>query len=165
MTHGHRFLIMAATVATQVSAEPLWQNLNSGMTLAQVKAAQPTAEPPATVSTLKGGASCDLAISDYVVQSDHFEVCFYMQSGRLDQVTMTSSNPSMPVYDTMKTLLRAKYEVPIKDKCDTGMMNLCEAEWLHGGVNVSLLYMDIGHKDPLVNINYQTRVKTESGKL
>ena len=156
-------------LASAASAAPLWQNVESGMSSAQIRAAQPTAEPDAEASALHSGARCELSIRSLEVASYRFKVCFYMQQGKLEQVTLQAADPSETMFSSTVDLLRAKYGPEIGaggSLCKRGMLTTCEAKWLlKSGVNVDALFMSIQGTDPLVNINYQTRMASDASKL
>ena len=139
------------------------------MTPSQVRQAFPNVAVPSEVSTLNNGAKCELAISDYDIGPNHFKVCFFFVQERLDQVTLTALQPSITRFEALKDLLRVKYGPEIgagQQGCKFGLLTMCEAKWvLSSGSNVSALYMDVRGTDPVLNINYQTRMAGEASKL
>ena len=156
--------------ATASVAQTLWQNTNVGMTADQIRRAQPSAQVPSRAQTLHGGAVCGLELPDYEVGSDHFRVCFFMKDGRLAQVTMTSTEPSIPAYDALSVMLRARYGNELSassQPCARGRgLTVCTMEWLlDTGVNVSLLYSDVNGRLQILNVVYQTRLRDARDRL
>lgn len=171
---GLRLLLALALACTSAAsaAAPLWQNTESGMSVADVAKAQPQARPPSKVDTVHGGGKCELAIESFEISANRFKVCFYFRDGRLTQVMLNSDGGSMARFETMLDLLRAKYGPELgatSPRCKPDrFMTLCEADWLlKSGTNVSLLYLKVGTSDtdPVLNINYQTRMAAEASKL
>ena len=163
---------VAALAANSAAAQVLWQNIEAGMTAAEIRRAQPHASVvTGAKETLRGGwASCELSVRSYEVQGHNFSVCFFMREGKLIQVMMRSGAPSIVAFRSLGDLLRAKYGQelsPAPDPCRRiGSMNMCELKWLlPSGVNVSAIYMDIGGRGPVFNINYRTAMREESSKL
>jgi hypothetical protein len=170
MTAFRNCLCLALIVPSPLMAQALWQDARTGMTEAEIRKAFPTAETPAEIGTLADGAACKLQISNFAVDSTPFDVCFFMKSGQLSQVTLKSSSPSMASFRTMTALLRARYGAELSSEnaecLPKRSLTLCKMEWLlDSGVNVNIVYLDVGGRNPLININYQTRVKAESSKL
>jgi hypothetical protein len=163
--------IAAVFVPATANAIPLWQNVQSGMTVAEVRQAQPDARPSSSLDPLGNGATCDLEIPSLSVGSDSFHVCFYMLHGRLVQVTLKALSPSRAVFETTVDLLRGKYGKELaagQPLCRTigGDMEECTADWvLTSGANISALFMEIGGTNPLFNIVYQTRMAKDASKL
>jgi hypothetical protein len=164
--------VLAALAATPAGAQVLWQNVQAGMTTAEIQRAQPRAVVvTGHKQTLKDGwATCELSLDTYEVQGNDFSVCFFMREGKLVQVMMKANEPSIVVFRSIGDLLRAKYGQelsPAADPCRrVGSMTLCELKWLlPSGVNVSSIYIDIGGRSPLLNVNYQTTMREESNKL
>lgn len=161
----------ALVVSSSAEAAPLWQNVESGMTAAQVRHAQPEAQPSSNPDPLGSGASCDLMIPSLSVGGGTFRVCFYMLHGRLDQVTLKALNPSHSMFESTVDLLRGKYGPELASgqplcRWIGSAMEECSADWvLKSGTNVSALFMEIGGSDPLVNIVYQTRMAKDASKL
>lgn len=150
-------------------AAPLWQGSESGMSRAEVAAAFPEARSPAKVDTIYSGARCELEIPTYKISERDFRVCFYFKADRLEQVTLGGINPSEPQFDTFVELLRSKYGPELgsgQPACKRGLLTTCKANWsLSSGSNIAVIYMTVGGKDPVLNINYQTRVANEASKL
>lgn len=169
MTKGLIALLGAVTLATPAGSQVLWQNVSSGMTIAQIKAAQPSAVASDKPERLASGAQCELRISDYDISAKTYRVCFYMLGGKLSQITMSANEPSQVAFRTITDLLRAKYGTELSPKpnpCTSGFMATCEVTWLlPTGVNVEVLFLQVGRTDPLLNVVYQTRMKSESNKL
>lgn len=161
--------LSAILFASSASAAPLWQASESGMSVAQVAAAFPAAEPQSNPSTLYGGARCELKIAVYSVGASRFSVCFYFVETRLKQVTLTAAEPTEALFDSSVDLLRSKYGSELgagTPACKRGLLTACKADWaLPTGANVSVVYMTIGGKEPVLNINYQTRMADEASKL
>jgi hypothetical protein len=155
--------------ASPAAALPLWQNVDSDMTVAQIRAAQPEAEPDPAPGTLNNGARCELTIPSLAIGADTYKVCFYMLGGKLHQVTLTAKSPNRPRFESTVDLLRGKYGADIgagQPLCRPGLMTICEAKWLlKTGVNVDAVFLQVGSNEPLVNINYQTRMAADASKL
>ena len=129
----------------------------------------PNASKPTEPETLKGGASSDLALNNYEIAGDQYQVCFYFKAAKLVQVMLSSKSPSRPQFDSVVELLRSKYGQELgsgKPQCEPGeMMTKCEADWsLKTGTNVGVFFMDIGGSGVL-NIYYQTRIASDASKL
>lgn len=159
-----------ALLSAPVSAQILWQNVRVGMTLDQVRAAQPGATRPAEPETFDEGTACELQITGYAVQGDTYRVCFFLHENSLVQVMLTADRASRAQFDSTAVLLRGRYGAemnPGPDPCHMiGDSATCTLDWLlPSGVNVSLLYMDIGGSHGLMNINYQVRIRRESNRL
>ena len=154
---------LALGLPSAASGQVMWQNVERGMSLEQVRSAQPKAVAVDKPENLHDGATCELHLSDYQVGLSKYEVCFYFLRGRLSQVTLGHiGKPEKSNFDEVVLLLTAKYGKPISVEQDVLGWS---AEWvLPNGVNISVLY--IGPKlTPLININFQYRIKTESDKL
>jgi hypothetical protein len=168
-----RLLLFAvvAAAAPSANAQTLWQNVTVGMSGADIQRAQPSARPPRERSTLAhGSAVCELQIQDYEVASRTFDVCFYMTGGRLVQVMLTADDPSQALFSTLADLLRARYGrelSPNSQPCRVDRLSTsCRLDWLlDSGVNVSVVFMEIGGPPGILNINYQTRIRDESERL
>lgn len=150
-------------------AAPLWQKAESGMTIAQIKAAYPSARVPDKIGTLGNGARCELAIEGYEVSADTYQVCFYFAGNSLKQVMLSADDPTESQFDATVDLLRSKYGPELgagQPMCKSGILRMCEAKWsLKTGTNVSVLYMRVGNSEPVMNIAYQTRMASEASKL
>ena len=165
------FLGVSLAIAhTAAPAAPLWQKSESGMTASEVRALFPDASVPAKVETLHGGAKCELAIGSYEIESNPYEVCFFFSDGSLTQVALTAREPNYPRFESVIDLLRSKYGSELgsgQPLCKPGsVLKMCEAKWvLKTGTNVSALFMQVGRNEPLMKINYQTRMAKEASKL
>ncbi len=148
---------------TALNAQTLWQNTTAGMTVQQVRAAQPEATTVAHPDQLYNGATCELKLKNYSVAANTYDVCFYFKDLRLIQVTLGFlGEPTRANYDDLVLLLTAKYGPPLHETPDSIGRS---AYWiLPGGANVALTYID-ERSIPLININYQLRVASESSKL
>src|SRR5690348_14656423 len=82
-----------------VEAAPLWQNAHTGMTMAQVRAAFPSAVTPTKKNKIAGGATCELEIPRYEVASDNYRVCFFFKSNSLIQVMLSAENPNQSQFE------------------------------------------------------------------
>jgi hypothetical protein len=155
-------LAMPLLVASPAVGQTLWQNVDSGMTAAQVRQAQPTAATPAKVEKLASGATCNLAIDQLSIDGAPYNVCFYFLDERLVQIMMSASgSPSRGQYMGIVSLLRAKYGAELSsEKTVLGH----ETDWLlPSNVNISVVYFsEVG---PLLNVVYQTRMADERDKL
>lgn len=169
-----QYLAAAAVVALpmEAGAAPLWQNTESGMSAAKVRDLFPTASTPSKVDTLHGGARCELAIQDYEIATTTYEVCFFFKSGGLVQVMLSAKEANQPRFRSVVDLLRGKYGPEIgagQPICEPGrIMTKCDANWvLKSGTNISATYLEIGASDPdpVLNINYQTRMAQDASKL
>lgn len=161
--------VVAVIFAQPTIAAPLWQNVGSGMTAAEIRKAQPAAIDNPKPETLKNGAKCELVIQSLAIGTDNYEVCFFILGGKLHQVTLGAQNPNRPMFESTVDLLRSKYGPELgagQPLCRSGMLTICEAKWmLKTGVNISALFMQVSNNDPLVNIVYQTRMAADASKL
>jgi hypothetical protein len=161
---------IALFLASPASAQLLWQNVRSGMSLEEVRAAQPTAAPPPRPARLNSGARCALQIPQYEVARQSFKVCFFMLHGRLVQVMLSAERPSESLFHDMAGLLRARYGAGRQGDAEPCRMvdplRVCEMEWLlETGANASIIYMDVRGDVPILNINYQTRIRDETQRI
>ncbi|HYG29977.1 MAG TPA: hypothetical protein VD887_07165 [Allosphingosinicella sp.] len=164
-------LFLGLCIAAEASAQVLWQNVRYGMTPEEVQAAQPGARRPDRPPTLfRGAAVCELQIPGYEVDRLQFDVCFFIQNGRLIQVMMTATQPSEAAFRSMSELLQARYGAAMADAGEpcrrVGSLRICERDWLlENGTNVGILYIDVMGRAPVLNINYQVRLRDESRRL
>ena len=155
-------VVAALVFSVPAAAQALWQNVELGMSLSQVAAAQPDAVANSNPGTLNSGASCDLHIEDYVVVGDPFEVCFFFNGGALEQVTLGHrDNPSEPDFQAIVTALTARYGQPLVNQ-PTAIGRT--AEWLtDDGVNITVAW--ISRYGALLNVVYQVRISRDAERL
>lgn len=154
--------IVAATMPLAANAQTLWQNVSVGMNAHQVAEAQPSAIYDPKPSRLGNGATCDLKIPSLDIDSAPYRVCFFFKDAKLAQVTLNAlGEPSDSQFRSVVTLLRAKYGKELSNEANALGF---EANWLTPeGVNISVIFFNSYGK--LLNINYQVRIASESGKL
>lgn len=138
------------------------------MSQAQVLQAFPSATTPIEKETIKSGASCELAIPNYVISSDNYRVCFYFAADKLVQVMLSAQTPSRTQFEILLSLLRSKYgrELGSGDNpCTVDGYTKCSADWvLPSGTNVSATYYELGNAS-ILNVNYQTRMAADASNL
>lgn len=154
--------IVLASLPCGASAQVLWQNVSVGMGKDEVARAQPSAVVDPKPDHLGDGASCDLKIPSLEIASNPYKVCFFFKGSKLVQVTLNAlGEPSEAQYRSITTLLRAKYGQELSS--GTNALGF-EANWLApDGVNISVIFFN--KYGALLNINYQVRIVSESGKL
>jgi hypothetical protein len=161
----HKLIAISLLIAAPYPAwaQQLWQNVTFGMTEAEVQTVQPNAKRPSRPDTLKGGwATCSLKIPSMTVDIDEYSVCFYFHQGKLVQVTLTAlGEPHEHQFKRAITLLRARYGAEVShERTSLGW----DVDWITAtGLNISVLF--INELMPLLNINYQARLKNEINKL
>lgn len=163
--------LAVAGLSGSAAATPLWQNVESGMTAAQIKRSQPSAQTSDNPDPLGNGATCDLTIPALAIGTDEYRVCFFMLHGRLVEVMLTAKNPNEAMFRETINLLRSKYGPELgagEPLCKPGVMTMCEASWaLKSGVNVDAVFdrMEGYDPNPVFNIVYQTRIAADASKL
>lgn len=159
----HIWPLFAAIAAVSPASSPiLWQNVSVGMSVVQVRGAQPEAVEPSDHPTLKGGAACLLNLPKFEIAADDYRVCFFFRDGKLIQVSLNAlGEPTEAQFRNIVTALRAKYgpELTLAPS-SIGY----DADWAtKNGVNVSVLFLNkFGN---LLNINYQVRLAEDTKRL
>jgi hypothetical protein len=160
------FFLLALTVAPSPAfGQVIWENVRAGMTVAQVRAVQPTARVPrvrGTVRELGGGppAVCELEIQGTVVAGQVFDTCFYMAGGRLVQVMSAARRPSRSLVEVLKAHFRSRYGMEVesrRDPCSTeDFLTMCEWNWrLRGGVEINLAFGEVADEGSELSVNYR----------
>ncbi len=140
----------------------LWQNVASGMTVAEVQSARSDVVVSSDSDVLPSGARCLLYIPDMSLASLNYFVLFHFLGDSLAQVTFKSSGGArFTDFRAVSLMLRAKYgtELSSREAADS----LCAADWIApNGVNISVQCNPILGS---LSINYQTLLVTDAGKL
>lgn len=152
-----------AAVPGAATAQVMWQNVERGMTPDEVFRAQPQAEPNPDPGTLFDGSRCNLHIAQYPAGDYSYEVCFFFKDMALTQVTLgMAGEPEKLDFDSVVAVLTERYGAPASVAKDATGWN---ADWmLSSGVNIAVVYIE-APLVPLININYQYRIKSEASKL
>ena len=147
----------APAAAANTLGPPLWQNVRYGMSLAEVRTAQPETRPPAEDSSLGDGARAELELPDQEVAGARGSVLFYFRGEMLAQVALSfGSSASEKVAADLLAALTARYGSPLsrRDVDPEDLLPKMEAEWLlPTGVSLSLLWL----RAIALNVNYQFR--------
>lgn len=87
------------------------------------------------------------------------------------QVMLSAKDANRSRLESVLNLLRGKYGPEIgagEARCKEGLATICDADWvLKSGTNISVTYVQVGASDPdpVLNINYQTRMAKDASKL
>jgi hypothetical protein len=142
-------------------AVPLWQNLEAGMSPADVRNAYPQAIKPDALSTVESGATCRLVIPTVIEGSATFGVCFYFLGEDLVQVTLSAIAPTRTAFENALKMLRGRHGRELlsgRDTCQEGKVTGCSANWLDSvGNNVNLTFLQVPQFLPVLNISYQSQ--------
>jgi len=153
-------ILSSATDGTEVSqgvapaaAPELWQGAQAGNSRAQILARFQGAASNPTPGNLASGARCEVHIPSYEVASRPYEVCFYLLSDRLTQVTLKSRSGARGhaanlEFEGVVELLRSRYgqESNYRDRSDS-VMTMINADWNLSGRNVSAVLLYVGRND------------------
>ncbi len=155
-------LVALGSASPPAASQELWQGYFAGMTPAQVQARDQQVTPTVKVNRLGNGATCSLSLHNVVISYYDFGVCFFFLGGHLTQVTLQAKMPTEPLFERLVTLLTARYGSPVsRRRTVIGQ----EADWLiPGGANVGVFFAD-RFGPPIININYQTRIRDDANKL
>jgi hypothetical protein len=162
--------IVVLLLSLPCSAQSLWQASSVGMSPQQVKAAFPQASEPATPSELADGAVELLRLQGIEIANERFEAAFFFKDAKLTQVTLSPEvKPSAiagPVmFNSLAELLDAKYGRKLNVQETHGLMESRTFTWFVDKTNVTLYYICIGGKDPILHVIYQVRIAAEANKL
>lgn len=103
-------ILAAGFLSAQAFAQTLWQNVNSGMSIDEVRTAQPSVVNVATPDKLATGATDNLQIPAYTLDGISFDVRFFFLDGKLAQVGLTATGrPSYANYDDLVQALRSQH--------------------------------------------------------
>lgn len=165
------FLCLAFVVLECASAQALWKDTAYGMSLDEVRQRMPDAISPPESSALHSGAKCLLELEHVLVLGDAFSACFYFIDNRLQQVTLTHSNPdnfgvAALDFEKLLTALRAKYGKEVKSKkSNATTYDIRGATWTSGKTDISLNLIAVTGSDAILNIVYQTQVANNMDNL
>ncbi|HVQ08801.1 MAG TPA: hypothetical protein VMS43_10245 [Allosphingosinicella sp.] len=139
--------------------------MRAGMTVAQIRAAQPAARVPRVRGTLHNMvnervAICELEIRGSELAGQVFDTCFYLYAGRLVQVMMTARRASRALAGTLAAHLRSRHGAELaegRDPCPPAeLLTVCEWDWrVAGGAEVNITYADVEGEGAVLNINYR----------
>ncbi len=152
------------TSAKSTSKGPvLWQNVHYGMSLEDVRVAQPGTRPLAEESSLGDGARAELELPGHEAAGERCSVLFYFRGGALLQVVLAfGPDSSEAKAERVITALSGHYGSPVSrsDPDSEDFLPTIETGWLLStGVNVSLVWM----RSITLNVNYQYRHQVGSG--
>lgn len=168
------FCILFLPAWSSLSAQQLWQAANIGDSPQEIRSKFPEAiisENP-NADILHGGEQCLVRIPKYVVSSATFRTCFYFSDGQLSQVTIglvhfQPTDSIEALFDRVLESLTSKYGPADSQEDKSGMMTMRDRDWYLGKVNISVVLVHFGDDDddPVLNINYQTRMGKDADKL
>lgn len=158
------FSLVVALSGQPAAAQTLWQNVHFGMSIGDVRAAQPTANTQAVPSKMGNGATCELKISSTDVGTDTYNVCFFFKDEKLLQVTLSANDdPSQRQYETVIALLKSKYGNELSQR---RMALGYEADWLlPSGTSINVMFLDFGDSPNVLEVSYQTRLANAARSL
>ncbi len=103
-------LLVANLLPAQAFAQNLWQNVNGGMSVAEVRAAQPAAVSVAKPEALVTGATDELQIPETQFHGLPFDARFFFLGGKLVQVNLTAKGRIQRAdYDRLVNTLKAQH--------------------------------------------------------
>ena len=146
------------SVASPGAAQTLWQNVSYGMSVDEVRRAQPGVEPYESSDALVTGALCQLRMIGHREGGADFNVCFYMLDGALQQVTLQAASPSLELFESFFALLRTRYDqAPNNERCPSP--SYCSLTWdpRDSEVHVSMVFVQMPRVPVTLLVNYQKR--------
>ncbi len=152
-----------AAVGTQI-----WDGARIGMTPEQVRRAFPAAKPVENGESLLDNAKELLKLSDVRLSTgDRATASFYFRGDSLNEIKFVAD---VPAGQTQANLKRAEAIanslVPIFGKPSTcgprqGLLAF-ECDWVHGGLSVSVTYMDVAGEAPLLETTIRGIVASDA---
>ena len=133
------FILLAQAAAVQ--APTLWQDVRTGMSLAELQAVRPAARPITAEEKRNWLNGCDIADDQVAIDGVVLDVCYAMQGGRVSAVFLHSPLKNHGgAADRFKPALASKYGAPLMDVCggfDRVMgQQRCNTVWKSGAVTV-----------------------------
>ncbi len=103
-------LIAAAFLSAPAFAQTLWQNVSFGMSIEDVRAAQPDAILPTEPDEYANETRAELHIPDFTLEELQFDVGFLFRGGKLTSVSMAAEGkPAKIDYDRLVGMLRNQH--------------------------------------------------------
>lgn len=171
MRFSKSFSLLVLTLACSSGfSQVLWGGTTHGMSEDQVRKTIPQVVRPNNPSSTKFGAEL-LRLNRIDIGSISFRASFYFSDQKLVQVTLQqdpapkSFTQALQSYENIRELLRASYGKEISEVIKRGQFGTADGTWLSDKTNITLYAMGIGNEMGLLNIVYQMRIATESGKL
>ena len=147
-------LLAAFLLPAQAFAQNLWQNVSGGMSVADVRAAQPAAIPVAKSEALANGATDDLQIPELQFHGVPFLVRFFFLEGKLVQVNLTANGRAAHAdYERLVGVLRTQFG---SEKSGGKTAIGQQTRWENAeGLNVSINYLtELGYR---LHLAFQVR--------
>lgn len=132
--------------AAALAAAPitLWQNVTVGMTIDELRSAQPSAAeiPPEKRSTYL--SECTYTGGKVMIATAEYDVCFAITDGKVQEVILYTSHGNVDddhiSYIMIKATLARKYGKPILNECDAIKSgSICNSIWKARGITISAM--------------------------
>jgi hypothetical protein len=146
----------------------LWRGARVGMTPDQVRAVFPSAQTVYNGEALPDNAKQRLMLTGVPLPTgETATVGFYFRDNSLNEVHLIAN---VPAYQTQANVRRAQaiaaslapaYGKPATCGTRAGLLSY-ECDWLHGGISVSVTYMDVAGQTPFLETAIRAVVENET---
>jgi hypothetical protein len=140
------FLAVLVQTASASASVVLWRNVSAGMTIDQLKEAQPSTVLVPSERKRSYLGNCTYTSGKVDLFGESFDVCYEVQSDRVKAVILHGSevNASPVTIGLLKPALAEKYGSPVLDSCSSlPMGKLCKTVWRLNGLSVTATHTTI----------------------
>jgi hypothetical protein len=170
--HGNILIAAVAALATlPAAAQSLWANTKYGMTIDEVRAAQPAAVVAPRLPA-DGEPGELLRVPSFELAGERFVARLFFANGRLDGVQLTpvehlKTGAAESARERLLAALRAKYGQEVLNTVEPGPIAIDRtAKWSAGGATVTLRMMTVGSQPTSwLVVSYSAEIAKDASKL